>query len=220
MARRSQLEFAAAARIGRWALDALFATIRVETSGRDSYLQFRRRGENVIFALWHGRLLPLTYHHRREGIVALVSEHADGEYIARIIRGLGYGTVRGSSTRGALTGLRGLTRAAREGRDLAITPDGPQGPRGRVKPGVVAVAQLTGRPIVPTSAAATRAWWLGKWDRFLVPKPFSRLYVAYGEPMFVSRGASEEEVARCVEALQDALDQLTDAVDTRAREAR
>lgn len=219
MAGRSQLKFAAAGKIGTWALDALFATIRVETSSRDSYLQFRRRSENVIFALWHGRLLPLTYHHRREGIAALVSEHADGEYIARIIGNLGYRVVRGSSTRGAFTGLRGLVRAARDGCDLAVTPDGPQGPRGRVKPGVIAVARLTGHPIVPTAAAATRGWWLGKWDRFLLPKPFSRLHIAYGEPIFVSRSASEEEMARCVEALQSALDRVTDIVDTRARGA-
>ncbi|MBI4540392.1 MAG: lysophospholipid acyltransferase family protein [Gemmatimonadetes bacterium] len=214
--RASSLGFALVGRIGKSVLDVLFATVAVECEGEEAFLQFRRLGENVIFALWHGQLLPLAYQHRREGVVALVSEHADGEYITRVIENLGYGTVRGSSTRGAVPGLRGLVRAAREGHDLAITPDGPRGPRRRVKPGVVAVAQVTGRPIVPVTAGASRAWWFGSWDRFLVPRPFARLYVAYGEPISVARDADEETVRRSAERLQVELDRLTAAVDRRA----
>ncbi|MBI4521214.1 MAG: lysophospholipid acyltransferase family protein [Gemmatimonadetes bacterium] len=220
MTTEAKARYTWAGRVGKWLLDLLFATVRLDCKGEEAYLRFRRQGGNVIFALWHGRLLPLTYHHRHEGVVALVSEHADGEYITRIIENLGYDTVRGSSTRGAVPGLRGLVRAARAGHDLAITPDGPQGPRGKVKTGALVVAQISGRPIIPVSAGCTRAWWPGSWDRFLVPKPFSHLSILYGEPIFVARDATDAEVERAALRLQEELDRITSFVDEAAGSVR
>jgi lysophospholipid acyltransferase (LPLAT)-like uncharacterized protein len=169
---------------------SLLATTRVERVGTEHLEPYRRRGAPVIFVFWHGHLLPLVHYHRHERIVVLVSEHADGERIARILARRGFGTVRGSSTRGGVRGLRALVRAARAGRDLALTPDGPRGPRGEFKPGALAVARMTGLPIIPLSVAAAPAWSASSWDGFLIPKPFARVRIRYLPPRFVARDAS------------------------------
>jgi len=186
---------------GALLLGALFATTRVERVHYDRVEHFRRRGEPVIFVFWHGHLLPLVHYHRREGIVVLVSEHADGEIIARILHRHGFGTARGSTTRGGVRGLRGLVRAGREGSDLALTPDGPRGPRHEVKPGALATAQMTGLPLVPLAVSVSSAWTLSSWDGFLVPKPFSTVRIEYLPPRFVPRDASRHQLESFAEAL-------------------
>jgi lysophospholipid acyltransferase (LPLAT)-like uncharacterized protein len=188
------LHYEAAGVVGAGAVGALFLTTKVRRTGVEHFEQFRRRSSPVIFVFWHGQLLPLVHYHRHEGIVVLVSEHGDGEYIARVIERNGFGTVRGSSTRGGTTGLRGLVRAARAGRDLAITPDGPRGPRGAFKPGALAAARLTGLPLVPLAVASSSGWRLSSWDGFLVPKPLSTVRIEYLAPRFVSRSASRSEL--------------------------
>lgn len=180
--------------LGTGLVGALFLTTRVERIGVEHYEQFRRRGEPVIFVFWHGQLLPLVHYLRDEGIVVLVSEHADGEYITRVVERYGHRAVRGSSTRGGTRGLKGLVRAARAGRNLAITPDGPKGPPGVLKPGALAVAQITGLPIIPLAVGASRGWRFRSWDGFLVPKPFSKVSIEYQPPRFVPREASRSEL--------------------------
>jgi lysophospholipid acyltransferase (LPLAT)-like uncharacterized protein len=137
-------------------------------------------GQRVIYTLWHGELLPLLWHHRGEGIAVVISEHRDGEIIARIAERLGYATVRGSTSRGASRALIGLVRALESGRSAAVTPDGPRGPAHVFAPGAAIAAQRTGVPIIPVRARAARAWRLKSWDRFLIPKPFARVDVHYG----------------------------------------
>lgn len=210
-----EIRFETAGVLGRGLLGSLFATVRCRREGAEHYRKFRRESKPVIFVFWHGRLLPLAHYHRNEGVTVLVSEHADGEYITRIIRHYGFGTARGSSTRGGVRGLKALVRLARSGRDLAITPDGPRGPRGQVKLGALTVARLTGLPIVPVSAGASRAWTLSSWDAFLVPKPLSRVRIAYGPPRWIGRDAEQEELAREARALQEELERLTAKVDGR-----
>ena len=165
---------------------------------------FRRLRTPVIFVFWHGSLLPLVHYHRHERIVVLVSEHADGERIARVLARRGFGTVRGSSTRGGARGLRALVRAARAGRDLALTPDGPRGPRGEFKPGALAAARMTGLPIVPLAVSASAAWHLGSWDGFMVPKPFARVRVTYGDP-WVATGTDDTAAAELTRRMGAAL---------------
>ncbi len=154
----------------------------------------RANGSPVIFAFWHGRLLPLLWWHRAQGINVVISEHGDGEVIARVAAGLGYRTVRGSSSRSAERALLGASRAASEGQDVAFTPDGPRGPAEFVAPGALIVSQRSGVPILPLSAGASSAWRLRSWDRFLIPKPFARVTVSYGEPLLVSAATPREAV--------------------------
>lgn len=204
----SDLKFEAAGVVGVGMVAALFATTRSVRIGQENYLRFRREGTPVVFVFWHGQLLPLVHYHRDEGIVVLVSEHADGEYITRVIERHGFGTARGSSTRGGTKGLKALIRAARAGKDLALTPDGPRGPAGDFKPGALAVAQTLGLPIIPVAAAASGGWRFNSWDGFLVPKPFARVALGYGEPVFVPRDATREDLVRSAEDLGRRLDAL------------
>ncbi|MBI4544023.1 MAG: lysophospholipid acyltransferase family protein [Gemmatimonadetes bacterium] len=202
---------------GRGVLDAWLATLHFEVRGAENYQCLWDGGRPVIFALWHGRLLPLTYLHRRQGITTLVSRSRDGEYITRIMERWGYAVVRGSSTRGGRGGLRELLRHARAGRTLAFTPDGPRGPRQKVKLGAVVAAQLSGLPLVPMAAGADRAWWVRSWDRFLLPRPFARVCVAYGAPREIPRGADARELRRQARLLEDELNRLLEEVDGRGQ---
>jgi len=207
----SALRHQAVGVLGSALVSVLFRTTRVNRTGIEHFDEFRKRGEPVIFVFWHGQLLPLVHLHRGEGIVVLVSEHTDGEYITRVIERKGFGTVRGSSTRGATRGLRSLVREARAGRDLALTPDGPRGPSGDFKPGALLVAQLTGLPVVPLVVGASRGWRLESWDGFLVPKPLSTVEVEYLPPRFVPREATRAD-------LESMALEIGTALSTRTRE--
>jgi hypothetical protein len=134
--------------------------------------------------------------------VVPVSRSRDGEWTARLFARLGAETVRGSSSRGGATALRGLVRAARDGKDLAITPDGPKGPAERVQPGAVWLARLSGRPLLPVAFAARPCVRVGSWDRMIVPLPFSRGAFEYGELLWVPRRASGDELERCRRELE------------------
>src|SRR5881394_1421252 len=149
-----------------------------------------------IFSLWHGHLLPLLWFHRDQGVLVLISEHRDGELVARAAASLGFGLIRGSTTRGADRALISLARELKAGREAAITPDGPRGPARKFAPGVLVAAQRSDSFIVPVAAVADRAWHLRSWDRFMIPKPFARVTIAYGKPTKVlaatPRAAAEE----------------------------
>lgn len=212
---RSGLRYGVASAAARAVLDAVLATARYEVSGEENARQFTAHGQPVIYVLWHGRLLPLAHLHRGEGIVALISRSADGEYLARLLERWGFVPVRGSSSRGGSTALRELVRQARAGRCLAITPDGPRGPRQRLKEGVLVAGQLTGLSLIPVAASASRAWWVGGWDRFLVPRAFARIAVVYGAPVRVPRDAGAEELAALRSSLEEELNRLTAEVDAR-----
>lgn len=188
---RTGLRYRVAEHAGGAVLDALMHTVRLHVKNDRAYRAFMEQGKPVIFALWHGRLLPLGFLHRGQNIVCLASRSSDGEYITRVLQHWGFGVVRGSSSSGGDTAFRELIRVVRAGSSVAVTPDGPRGPREQLKPGVLQLAQLTGAPVVPLAAAATRSWWFVSWDRFLVPQPFARLHVEYGDPIFVSRDAGD-----------------------------
>lgn len=186
----------AALLLGRGFLHMLARTWRIRVVNGEHVRELREAGHSFIFALWHGQLLPLLWHHREEGVRVLISEHRDGELVARTARSLGYGLIRGSSTRGAERALISLVRELKDGHEVAITPDGPRGPAGTFASGALVAAQRSGSFILPVAAAADRAWRLRSWDRFMIPKPFARITVAYGAPVKVlaktSRAAADE----------------------------
>jgi lysophospholipid acyltransferase (LPLAT)-like uncharacterized protein len=182
-------------RVGAFVLRALARTWRIRVIGDEGLNAERAANRPVIFVLWHGQMLPLLYQHRNQAVRVLISEHRDGELIARTAIELGFGTVRGSSTRGAGRALLGLVREVEAGRDIAVTPDGPRGPAKSFAPGALVVAQRTGARIVPVTAFARKAWRLGSWDRFVIPKPFSRVVISYG-PMTAVTAADVRDAAR------------------------
>jgi lysophospholipid acyltransferase (LPLAT)-like uncharacterized protein len=201
----SEIRFQSAAVLGAGLVGGLFLTTRVRTIGYEHVLALREAGRPILFLFWHGHLLTLLHLHRHEGAVVLVSEHDDGEYVTRVLERYGFGTVRGSSTRGGGRGLKGLVRAARNGHDVAITPDGPKGPRGVLKPGALAAAQMAGLPVIPIIVRPASAWRFHSWDRFMVPKPFSTVEVEYLEPRWVPREAGREELEAMASDIGDAL---------------
>lgn len=142
--------------LGYSAITLLGRTLRLRTLQADRIETFWAVGRNVIVAFWHGRQLMLPLAYKGRGIAILISEHRDGELIARILRTFGLGAVRGSSTRGGARALRQLVRLGRGGTDLGVTPDGPRGPRCIAQAGVVELAKLTGLPIVPLTFAASK----------------------------------------------------------------
>jgi lysophospholipid acyltransferase (LPLAT)-like uncharacterized protein len=198
---------------GRWLSDALFATVRFEVEHEERFAPYRDRGEPVVLCVWHGRLLPVTYYHRHLPITAIISQSRDGDYIARLVEGWGYETVRGSTSRGGRRALTGLVRAVRGGRLAAITPDGPRGPRQRLQTGVLTVAQLTGRPIIPLGCGASSAWWPGSWDRFCIPKPFARVRVRYGHPRHVARDATAADLQEHARELETEMNAMIEELD-------
>jgi lysophospholipid acyltransferase (LPLAT)-like uncharacterized protein len=165
-------------------------------------------GEPVVYALWHGGLLVPAAALPGNRAAIMISRHADGEVIARIVERLGYTTVRGSSTRGGSAALMDAVEALRGGRAAAFTPDGPKGPRHVAQPGAVFAASRAGVPIVPIGVGVRGAWVLRSWDRFHIPKPFTRVVVVAGErlrpPPDVEGAALEEWCGRLGRALEDA----------------
>lgn len=168
---------------GAWLVRALGWTWRFQTRNAEVVARLRAAKQPIVFAIWHGEMLPLLYFHRAQGVSVLISEHGDGELIARVATSHGYRTVRGSTSRGAARAILGLVRELEEGHDLAITPDGPRGPAKSFAPGTLIVAQRGNAPIVPVVAHAAAAWRLKSWDRFMIPKPFARVTIAYGDPV-------------------------------------
>lgn len=134
----------------------LRATMRIDYVGYDRYREYASRGAQVIIAFWHGRLLMMPYCYLGKRISIMVSQSKDGELIARTVRSFRMDSVRGSTTRGWVAGIKGLLRAAHEGSDLAITPDGPKGPAMRAQMGAIQIAKATGLPILPISFGASK----------------------------------------------------------------
>ncbi|HWP46771.1 MAG TPA: lysophospholipid acyltransferase family protein [Candidatus Limnocylindrales bacterium] len=198
-------------------LYGLGKTLDLTILNEASHAELRKQFPNLIYTLWHGRLLLLVYSHRNRGITVLVSQSQDGEYLSRMLQWARFRTVRGSSTRGGVRGLLGLIKAIREGYDVAITPDGPQGPAHHVQPGVIYLAQQTGAPIVPVTASAKRYKEFQSWDRFLVPYPFSKAVVLFGEPFFVPSKATEQMIVDYQEKLQKELNRITEEADQYCR---
>jgi lysophospholipid acyltransferase (LPLAT)-like uncharacterized protein len=211
--------YAAAALAGRAVLGALFATVRFERSGYEHFEGAMRSRAGTVFVLWHGRLLPITYYNRGHGVGALISRSADGEYIARVVQAWGYVPIRGSSSRGGEAALRSMVAHLQAGGSVAVTPDGPRGPRQVMKPGALVAAQRAGVPVIPVSGAADRGWWFVGWDRFLVPKPFSRVHVVYGSPRLVPPGLSGAALEAWGNDLAAELDALTAEAERRVRGA-
>lgn len=196
-----------------WALIGLIGrSCRVRVVAGEEHLErLRREGGVSLIAFWHDRLFFTSHFVSRQlmrrgyPITALISASRDGELAARTASRLGARVVRGSSSRGAREGVRGLLRAAAAGRGLVVVPDGPKGPARRAKPGVATLARMARAPLVPLTWVCDRSWRLGSWDRLEIPKPFARVAVAVGAPHEVPRAADDAELARQVAAFEDAI---------------
>lgn len=191
-------------------ISVLGRTIRWETKGLEHLDQVKASGSTPVFCLWHNRLFAGTYFLRDRGIVVITSQSRDGEYIARFLKRFGFGTVRGSSTRGGVKALVEMIRLMRLGHPMAFTVDGPRGPRYEAKSGAVLLAKKTGNPLLPFTVECERFWTIGSWDRLQIPKPFTRARFEMGAPIDVDPAARDDEIEQKRLELQDALNRLAD----------
>ena len=199
---------------GKILIDLLFAGSRIKTRGRraiENILASRR----YIFAFWHSRILLISYLHQGWNAAILVSDSADGEIIAQILQRQGHTTVRGSTGKG---GTRAVARFIREMRTNnkvgGVVPDGPQGPRYKVQPGIIYLAQKSGFPIIPVTYSAKWCKVFNSWDRFMLPYPASPCMLVYGRPIIVPANGKMDQIQQSTNALEKELMRITIEADT------
>lgn len=197
--------------IGATLIRALGATWRVRVVGA-SPLESGRHP--VLGALWHRGVFCAAYHFRDLRAVVIVSQSRDGDWIEALLARLGYApSPRGSSSRGGASALRGQIRLARQTGAAALLPDGPRGPAGVAKPGILMLARMCRAPLWPVAFAATPALRFGSWDQTLLPLPFARVACFYGEALEVPRDADDETLEALRQELEERLHRLTEAAE-------
>jgi lysophospholipid acyltransferase (LPLAT)-like uncharacterized protein len=203
-----RFEAAAIASVGYRVAATLGATLRWRTEGLEHYDAIVQEGRQPVMAFWHGRILPATIFFRGRGIVVITSENFDGEWIAGIIERFGYGTARGSTSRGGRRALLQLVRDMEAGKPAGFTIDGPRGPARVAQPGAVWLSKATGNPVLPFHLEADRYWTVNSWDRTQIPKPFATVALVVGEPFAVPSGADEVQIESARGELEARLSRL------------
>jgi len=194
--------------VGYPLINVLGHTLRWRVEGLHHLDAIHASGRRPVMAFWHGRILPATFYFRRRGIVVIISENFDGEWIARIIERFGFSTARGSTSRGGLKAMLQLVRDMQRGRPVGFTLDGPRGPARVAQPGALWLARTTGNPVLPFHLEASRAWTLRSWDRAQIPKPFSTVALVVGEPMEIASDATDDQVEQARRTLEVTLGAL------------
>lgn len=198
-----------AAHVGYWFIELIGRTLRFESRGDENLEAIYRAGHRAIFVFWHNRIFGATWYYRRRGIVVMTSQNFDGEYIARFITMHGYGTARGSSSRGGMRALAEMARCLRQGSDVGFTIDGPRGPRYQAKMGPLLLARKTGDAIFCFHVSYEKKWILrNSWDHFEIPKPFSRALIIKAPPIYVESAADEATVRQKHQEMQRLLDRI------------
>ncbi|MCH8126554.1 lysophospholipid acyltransferase family protein [candidate division KSB1 bacterium] len=191
---RKKIEFNIAVTFGWVIIFLLGKTVKLKCDGLHHLLELENQGLPYLISAWHGRLLMPLFRFRHKKLIVLVSQHLDGEMIARSLHRLGYRTIRGSSTRGGSKAVQEMVKTMKNGNSAVIIPDGPTGPRHQLKMGVVYMAMVAGVPIIPMTFSANSAYVLNSWDRFLVPKPFSSVLIKIGSPIEIPKKCSNREL--------------------------
>jgi lysophospholipid acyltransferase (LPLAT)-like uncharacterized protein len=209
-----QIKTACITELGYWVILFIGSTLRWNVEGWRNLEEIHHNGKRFVGAFWHNRIFMTSYFFRRRNIVAMISQNRDGEYMARVSRRLGFGTARGSSSRGSRGAVVEMLHALRRNRDVFFTLDGPHGPRYIAKPGAVYVARKSGCPVLPFTISVEKKWVMRSWDGFIVPKPFSRAVVLIGPAIDVDPNADEAKMKHIEERIQNLMDSLCRQGDT------
>jgi hypothetical protein len=200
--------------LGKFFIDILYYTTNIELRGFEKVRPIIN-SRKFIWAVWHSRMLLLNYLTKGSEGTAMVSGSEDGEFVARILKRQGHEAIRGSTTRGGIKALSSLIKKLKEKqRPSIIIPDGPQGPRFKVKLGIIILARETGYPILPFSYSAKRMKVFASWDRFILPYPFTKCLGIYGNPFFVPKDAGKDDLMRYRNLLEKELGRLTLEADS------
>ncbi|KAB2835553.1 MAG: lysophospholipid acyltransferase family protein [Candidatus Brocadia sp.] len=210
-----KLKFFIVGILGAWFIRLLALTIRIHEEPQG--FAERIQTTHAIYTFWHCLMLVPAYVGRNKNIQVLISQHSDGEYIAQVIKRLGFGVIRGSTTRGGARAVKAMVDKIREGYPVAITPDGPRGPRLVVQPGCIYLSQKTRLPILPATVGLSRYWKLPSWDKFRIPKPFSRALMMYGNPIHIPSKLTEEESEHYRLLVENIMKEMTEKADNLVR---
>lgn len=191
-----------------WILRGFGMTLRCRTFGEENLQKAEAGGRVPIYAIWHHSIVSSTYMLRGRGIGVLGSHSFDAEYTARVIQKFGFGSIRGSSSKGGARGMLRMIRAMKAGVPMGFTADGPRGPRHEAKSGAVFLAGSTGNALLPMTVEPEKYWQLNSWDKLKLPKPFSRAALIYGEPIFVDKKAGEDIIEAKRQQLEKSLNEL------------
>jgi lysophospholipid acyltransferase (LPLAT)-like uncharacterized protein len=189
--------------IGLLIVKVISSTYTIRIVGTEIEKNVLKKKQVPIYASWHQRFFPgITLFAARKPIAIMISQSRDGELISKIVNRLGWRSVRGSSSRGGCDALREIKTLVHKGYKVGHIVDGPRGPLGIVKPGLLLIAQISGAPIIPTITSAERKWVFNSWDRFVIPKPFSRVIFRFGDEIYVPiklQGTAFEEKRSSIE---------------------
>jgi lysophospholipid acyltransferase (LPLAT)-like uncharacterized protein len=195
-----------------WTIKFLAWTIRFQEIHPEIPRKFWEEGIPAIFAFWHGRLLMMpVISHQGKKLSFLVSPHRDGKVVGKALERFGFHAILGSTTRKGFSGFKKMVKA--HGSDIAIVPDGPRGPRRRVQIGVIELARLTGRMVIPLTFSASKRKIFNTWDQFLFPYPFSKGVFIWGEPIEVDRHGDRAHLEEKRILLENRLNELTERAD-------
>lgn len=201
------------AHIIKWLSDGIGYTLRMKVfHNKEQWQEYHRHRKPALYAMWHNTVFYTAFFFKRfmlrKGmpVSATVSASKDGELVARVFDYWGTPSVRGSSSKGGREAVATVIRfVKKEGRSITITPDGPRGPVYEFKPGAIVLSQLTGVPLIPVSFAVDKYWVLNSWDRFIIPKPFSRIAIYLGQPVEIPRKLTEEELEEYRKKFEDTM---------------
>ncbi len=200
--------------LGSLYIRLVYVTGKWTVVGGEIPKRFWDQDKPFIIGMWHGRFMMMPYCWNMDKAVhMLISQHRDGQLIARTIGHFGIGTQKGSSSRGGTAALRAMVRLLKMGEYIGITPDGPRGPRMRASIGIVGLARLSGVPVIPATYAVNRRKVIGSWDRFIVAKPFGRGVIVWGEPIEVARDADDDALEAARLDVENALNDITRKAD-------
>ncbi|OGF44537.1 MAG: hypothetical protein A2452_12720 [Candidatus Firestonebacteria bacterium RIFOXYC2_FULL_39_67] len=189
------------------ALRFIGLTLRLSETGNIA-LSPKQKKAPALFAFWHSRILTSVYYYRNRNIHTLVSLNRDGEFIDRIMRKFGYRNIRGSTSKDGFRALLGLKQVLKDGNYVAITPDGPRGPKQKAQLGAITLSKISGVPITAFAFDAKHKWILKSWDNFIIPKPFTKGVFVLGKEIFVPAGADEIVLEEKRQELEDELNRL------------
>ena len=199
--------------IGAFAMRCLYYTCRCTQHLPEQAQAFLKGEKSGIFIFWHGRMIMMPFLKDKGEFMALISHHGDGTLITTTMARFGIGAVRGSKSQGASDAVRNLVEVAQRGVNVAITPDGPRGPFQIAAPGAIYLAMRTGLPIVPLAFSASRSWRLRSWDKFMIPKPFSRISFVAGDAYHVPADLEGHALSLAVADMNARLDKTTAEAD-------
>jgi hypothetical protein len=192
--------------LGSILLKFIYGSNRKDVKGRDNYESLIKEGKSVILSVWHGQLLSVVHDLRKENFYAIAGTHEDAEIISRIATKWGWNMMRGSSKEKGEIAYKNMINALKQpGNAVFITPDGPTGPARVPKPGGIRAAQTTNSAIIPIGVHSTRRWEFTNWDTFYLEKPFGKIFIQYGEPIFFNK---EQDFDECSQILIEKMNEM------------